>query len=106
MSSTYSSSVNSSLRNGYRLDAREGVMSEQKPVLVLNHGMGNEAAQAQGRIDLKDHPTVHRRVRRVILAPEVHIAVAVMLNGLESFAGTIPEWHYNGLLPAVVETPR
>jgi hypothetical protein len=64
--------------------------------------MGNEAAQAQVRVDLKDHPTAYRRVRRVTAAPKVDIAVAVLLGGLESFAGTIPEWHHNGFLPAVV----
>jgi hypothetical protein len=68
--------------------------------------MGDEAAEAQRGIDLKDRPTACRHVRRATLAPDVDIAVAVLLGGLESFAGTVPEWHHNGFMAALVQSPR
>jgi hypothetical protein len=64
---------------------------EQKAVLVLYYRMGNEPAQAQRGIDLKDHSAAYRHMRRVALAPTVHVAVALLLCGPESFVGTIPE---------------
>jgi hypothetical protein len=35
-------------------------------------------------------------------APTLDVAAAVLLSGLKSFAGAIPEEHHNGFIPAVV----